>query len=73
MNRVSSVPLKPFLDYSKNAIPSEDTIFNLHIADAHERLQHLQIVDVPHKDVKLSQCWNYLDIPLSSEIDVNLS
>lgn len=73
MNRVSSIPLRPFLDYSKAALPSEDTIFNLHIGDAREDLQHLQIVDVPHEDVKLGQSWNYLDIPLSTELDVTMS
>lgn len=73
MSRVSSIPLKPFLDYSKTALPSEDAIFHLRTGDAREHLRHLQIVDVPHENVTLGQSWNFLDIPLSIDLDVNMS
>lgn len=73
MNRVSSIPLKCFIDYSKSASQSEDAIFHLKTEAAHKNLRHLQVVDVPHEDVKLSQSWNFLDIPLSIDPDVNMS
>lgn len=73
MNRVSSVPLRPFLEYCTAASTSENTIFDLRTAHDREHLRHLQIVDVPHENVNLGQAWNFLDIPLSIDLDYNMS
>lgn len=73
MNQVSSIPLKPFLDYSRSASTSEETIFDLRTADAHEHLRHLQVMDIPHDNITLGQSWNFLDIPLSVDLDFNMS
>ena len=73
MSRVLSIGLKPFLNYSKSASVSEDTIFHLRTGDDHEQLRHLQIVNIPHENVSLSECWNFLDIPLTSDLDLKMS
>ena len=73
MSRMWSIRLKPFLDYCKSASGSEDTIFHLRTVDDHEHLRHLQVVDIPHENVTLSECWNFLDIPLTSDLDLRMS
>lgn len=73
MNWVSMIPLKPFLEYCRSAAISEETIFNLCTAHTPGQLRHLQIVNVPHDNIQLAQAWNFLDIPLSIDLDYNMS
>ena len=69
-NRILSITLKHFLDYSSSITNSEEAIYNLRTPDAQQSLSHLQVVDIPHDNVALKECWNFLDIPLStSEVD----
>ena len=65
-NRILSITLKHFLDYSASITNSEDAIYNLRTPDDQQPLSHLQVVDVPHQNVALKECWNFLDIPLST-------
>lgn len=69
-SRILSINLKHFLEYSAQITNSEDAIYNLRTSDAQASMSHLQVVDVPHENVNLRECWNFLDIPLStSEMD----
>lgn len=68
-NRIRYHKLKEFLDYSKSACSSEDAIYHIRTANAHQELRHLDVVDIPHENVSLNECWNFLDIPLSTDFD----
>ena len=72
-NRIWSITLKHFLEYSASITNSEDAIYNLRTSDAQQPTSHLQVIDIPHENVTLSECWNFLDIPLTSDLDLRMS
>ena len=63
-NRILSITLKHFLEYSASITNSEDAIYDLRTPDAEQPMSHLQVVDIPHENVALKECSNFLDIPL---------
>ena len=68
-NRIRHINLKGFLDYSKTACSSEDAVYHIRTANTHQESRHLDVVDVPHENVSLNECWNFLDIPMLTDSD----
>lgn len=71
--RICDIAMKDFLDYSRSISNSEDTIYHLRAPNILQQSHHLDIVDIPHENVALNECWNFLDIPLSTQLDPRLT
>ena len=67
-NRICNIAMKDFLDYSRSISNSEDAIYHLRSPNVLQQSHHLDVVDIPHENVALNKCWNFLDIPLSTQL-----